>query len=203
MYGHSHHISLFSLFCMCWSIYTLYATLFFFHLYCNVFSSKVNIPLYEYFQQNKATVCVIWDPNYWTGILSRTVMEKLELNGPSMMSNHIRLETFLNPSLSVSLWPFSLFHQSMLIWFDGFSVMIHCNSLKTSLPSTQFLFKQQQHLGQIFGTIKMYLNPTLWLMLQSDSVLRGWLYFWWFIFNCCFHSVVPWFHVMLCIIFCP
>ena len=89
------------------------------------------------------------------------MIEKLELNGPSMMSTHIRLVTFLNPSVSVSRWPFSLFHQSMLILFDGFSVMIHCNGLKTSMPSTQFLFKQQQHLGQIFDTRKMYLSPHL------------------------------------------
>ena len=44
-------------------------------------------------------------------------MEKLELNEPSMMSTHIRPVTFLNPSLSVSRWPFSMFHQSMIIWF--------------------------------------------------------------------------------------
>ena len=87
------------------------------------------------------------------------MIEKLELNGPSMMSTHIRLVTFLNPSVSVSRWPFSLFHQSMLILFDGFSVVIHYYGLKTSMPSTQFLFKQQQHLGQIFDTRKMYLSP--------------------------------------------
>ena len=104
-------------------------------------------------------------------------MHKLELNEPSIMSTHIRLVTFLNPCLYVRRWPFSLFHQSMLISFDGFSVMIHCNSLKTSIPSTQFLFKQQ-HLGQIFVTGKMYVSPTLWLMLQSGNVLREWFYFW-------------------------
>ena len=42
-------------------------------------------------------------------------MEKIELNGPSMVSAHIRLVTFLLPSLSVSRGRFSLFHQIMLI----------------------------------------------------------------------------------------
>ena len=32
--------------------------------------------------------------------------KKLELNGPSMMSTHIRLVANLKPSLSVSRWPF-------------------------------------------------------------------------------------------------
>ena len=48
------------------------------------------------------------------------MMEKLELNGPSMMSTHIRLVTFLNPSLSVSRWPFSFVsseHVKLNRWF--------------------------------------------------------------------------------------
>ena len=78
----------------------------------------------------------------------------------------------------MSRWSFSLFHQSKLIWFDGFFVMIYCNSLKTSMPSTQFLFQQQQHLGQIFGTSIMYLSPhsvayaTIWKCSEGMVLFR-------------------------------
>ena len=54
-------------------------------------------------------------PKLLNGYSEQNIDGKLELNGPSMMSTHIRLVTFLKPSLSVSHGPFSLFHQSMLI----------------------------------------------------------------------------------------
>ena len=67
--------------------------------------------------------------------------------------------------------PFSLFHHSVLIWLDCFSMVIHCNSYEASMRTLTFLCfnSVHQNLGRIFGTSKMHLSPQ-WLMLINAAV---------------------------------
>ena len=83
--------------------------------------------------------------------------------------------------LSVSCELFSLFHHSVLIWLDCFSMMVHSIVKKPPCKLNIFVLQQQQYLGRRFGTSKMHLSPQWHRLL---SVLRRWFYCCWFVVDC-------------------
>ena len=89
------------------------------------------------FDEMRHLHCLCWMVRHlgWSAPLPKTADPKLDTDSEQVrpfISAHHGKQFWLNLmsslALSVSREPFSLFRHSVLIWFNRFSIIIHCNS---------------------------------------------------------------------------